>query len=299
MDERLMQLVTEVQRHPPQTEEWQLALTRLVDEMLRSRTICRHLPNQPLFGIYQAIYEQIQQQLLQQVAELINQYNLQPKTVRNWANGLRSQAIKSILDDAHLKQLALTAQYYPFHSELQQYALGELVEAIRLSGRLCHPHREEFTPQFYELLYDEAVNETLSYICQKIDKYDPERGDKKFMNWVNFRLDRSLLEAARKFKETDFEQLPSLSELENITQPEAFFYLENLREYIEEDAENIFHHTHIRNRPDATFKKIALARFSDQSWQKISESYGVSIPTLSSFFQRNCEKFRSKLMQCF
>ncbi|OKH39615.1 hypothetical protein NIES2119_04890 [[Phormidium ambiguum] IAM M-71] len=299
MDERLMQLVTEVQQHAPQTEEWQFALTRLVDEMLRSRTICRHLPNQPLFGIYQVIYEQIRQQLLQQVGELINQYKLQPKTVRKWANGLRSQAIKSILDDAHLKQLALTAQHYSFHSELRQYALGELVEAIRLSGRLCHPHREEFTPRFYELLYDEAVNETLSYICQKIDKYDPERGDKKFMNWVNFRLDRALLEAALKFKETNFEKLPSLSELESIMQPEALLYLENLREYIEEDAENIFQRTHIRNRPDANFKKIALARFSEQSWQRISESYDISIPTLSSFFQRSCEKFRPKLMQYF
>ena len=35
MDERLEQLVTEAQQYAPQTEEWHLALTQLVDEILR------------------------------------------------------------------------------------------------------------------------------------------------------------------------------------------------------------------------------------------------------------------------
>ena len=35
MDERLKQLVTQVQQYVPQSEERQLALTRLVDEILR------------------------------------------------------------------------------------------------------------------------------------------------------------------------------------------------------------------------------------------------------------------------
>ncbi|MBD2047765.1 hypothetical protein H6F78_19605 [Coleofasciculus sp. FACHB-64] len=34
MDERLEKLVTEAQRHAPQSEERQLALTQLVDEIL-------------------------------------------------------------------------------------------------------------------------------------------------------------------------------------------------------------------------------------------------------------------------
>lgn len=178
MDQRLEQLVTEVQQHAPQTEGRQLALTQLVDEILRSRKICRQLGNQPLFGVYQKIYEQVRQQLLYDIDEQIDKYNPKQTNARVWTNDLRNQALKKILDDAQLKNLALEAQHHPPHTELRQYALGELVEAIRLSGRLCHPHRESFSPQFYELLYDEAVNKTLTYVCQKIDNYDPERGEK-------------------------------------------------------------------------------------------------------------------------
>jgi hypothetical protein len=85
------------------------------------------------------------------------------------------------------------------------------VEAIRLSGKLSHPHRTRFSPQFYDLLYEEAVNKTLMYVCRKIDKYDPERGqDKKFMTWVNFRLDRVIIETSREFKDPKLVDLPSM-----------------------------------------------------------------------------------------
>jgi hypothetical protein len=63
MDERLQQLVTETQQYASQSQEWQSALMRLVDEILRSRKLCRPFPNKPLFGVYQEIYEQVRQQL--------------------------------------------------------------------------------------------------------------------------------------------------------------------------------------------------------------------------------------------
>lgn len=44
-------------RRPP-TEEQQSALTRLVDEMLRSRKIGRPPIGQPLFGVYPETYKQ-------------------------------------------------------------------------------------------------------------------------------------------------------------------------------------------------------------------------------------------------
>jgi hypothetical protein len=41
MDERLERLVKEAQQQVPKTEEWQFALTQLVDEILRSRKTVR------------------------------------------------------------------------------------------------------------------------------------------------------------------------------------------------------------------------------------------------------------------
>lgn len=299
MDKRLEQLVTELQQHAPQFEERQLVLIQLVDEILRARKICRPLGNQPLFSVYQKIYEQVQQQLLCDIDEQINQYNPKRTNVRVWTNNLRNQAFREILDDVQLKHLALFAQHHPPYTELRQYALGELIEAIRLSGRLIHPHRERFSPQFYELLYDEAVNKTLTYVCQKIDYYDPERGDKKFMNWVNFRLDKILLEISQEIYQKNIITLPSFLDVEAFTQPEetAHFLYENLRDYLEKDYENIFKKAHIKNRPDANFSTIALARLSGDNWQDISKNLGIPLPTLSSFFQRCCKNFRPNFKQ--
>ncbi|MBW4630392.1 MAG: hypothetical protein KME30_00375 [Iphinoe sp. HA4291-MV1] len=298
MDKRLEQLVAQMQQHAPQTEERQLVLAQLVDEILRSRSLCRPLGNQPLVGVYQQIYQQVRQQLLLYVNEQLNQYNPKQMTVRVWTHNLRNQAFRKILDDVQLKSLALEAQRHPPHTELRQYALGELVEAIRLSLRLCHPHRESFSPQFYELLYDEAVNKTLTYVCQKIDNYDPGRGDGKFMNWVNFRLDRVLLQSYHEFKKHNTMSLPSLTNLEAFAQPEeTHFMFENLHDYLEQDYDNVFKKAHIKNRPDANFSTIALARLSGESWQDISRDLGIPLPTLSSFFQRCCKNFRQKFRQ--
>lgn len=299
MDERLEQLITEVQQHIPQTEGWQLALTQLVVEILRSRKIGRPPIGQPLSGVYLEIYEQAQQQLLHKVGEELSNYNPTRTPIRAWVNTLRNHAFKIVLDDVQLKKLALEAQQHAPHTELRQHALAELVEAIRLSGKLSRPHRTRFSPQFYDLLYEEAVNKTLIYICRKIDKYDPERGqEKKFMTWVNFRLDRVILETSREFKDPKIVDLPSLSDLEErLPSDKSPSLFDKVRESIEEDVKNIFKQTHIRNRSDANFQVIALARFSGKSWEEISDELKISIPTLSSFFQRCCEKFRSQFSQ--
>jgi DNA-directed RNA polymerase specialized sigma24 family protein len=292
MDERLEQLLTEAKRHAPHTEGWQLALTQLVKEILRSRKIGRPPIGQPLSGVYRDIYEQLQQQLLHKVGEELSHYNPTHTPVRTWVNTLRTHAFRTVLDDVQLKNLALEAQRHPPHTELRQHALGELIEAIRLSGKLSRPHRTRFSSQFYELLYEEAVNKTLIYVCRKIDNYDPERGqDKKFMTWVNFRLDKDILDTSQKFnnpREVPLPPDPFIPFPQN-NSPSLF---DKVRELIEEDAKNIFNRAHVRNHPEANFQVIALARFSGRSWEEISSEFRISVPTLSSFFQRCCEKFR-------
>lgn len=294
MDERLEQLVTEAQRHPPQSEEQQLVLIQLIDEILRSRKVGRSPIGQPLTGIYQEIYERAKRQLLSDIGQEIGKYSLTNTPVRVWINTIKERAFKTILDDVLLKNLAIEAQQHPANTEFRQHTLRELVEAIRLSGKLCRPHQTKVSRQFYDLIYEEAVNKTLTYICRKIENYDPERGDKKFMNWVNFRLDRVILESFHEFKDPNITNLPSLNELEEIAQPEeTSSLLEKVRQTLEEDPKNVFKHTHIRNRPDANFQVIALARFSGKSWEEISAKLEIPLATASRFFQRCCEKFRS------
>jgi hypothetical protein len=297
-DRLLKQLILEVQKQDDYRSKQQLIVARIADTILRSRPLCRSFKGQPLTGVYKEIYERVKLQLEQALNKQLEKYELDQLLDSNWVNQLQNQTFKQILDDNSLKKLGLAAQKYPLQSELRSHALTELIKAIELSGRLCRPHREKFSPQFYQILYEEAVSETFTYVCLYIDRYDPERGGKKFMNWVNFRLDKLVLECRRKFSHWQEKQLPSLVDLEQISQPEERPFLsELLYQCIEEDIDNLFQQTHIRNCQQATFKKIALARLSGKTWEEIAQELDVIVPTLSSFFQRCCRKFAPLLKQ--
>lgn len=300
MDNEIKQLIIEGQRHSPGSPGRKKAGSKIADVILRSRKICRPPTGQTLQGIYQEVYQQLKQHLEGYVNEHIDKCNPQEMEVREWANTLRNKAFKEVLNDTQLKKLALVAQQHSANSESRQQALIELVNAILLSCRLCRPHRGLIPDNLYELIYDEAVNQTLVYVCQKIDNYDPERGiEQKFINWVNFRLDKMILKSYSEFKQQANKSVNSLEELAEISQAEVEDTGEaRLRECLEEDADKVFSKEHIRNYPEANFRAIALATLSGKSWEEISaELGGIKVPTLSSFFRRSCKKFASQFKE--
>ncbi|NDJ21156.1 hypothetical protein GS682_05780 [Nostoc sp. B(2019)] len=248
MDEQLTKLITEAQRHPLYSEERQKALTQLVDEIMRSRKICRTSKCQSLSSIYQETYQQVRQQLLHDVDGAIDNYNPQRTFTREWVNTLRDNACRKILDDAWLQRLALIVQQSKLQTEERDYGLRELIEAIRLSNRLCHPHSNNIPASFYKLIYEEAVNQTLLYVCLNINNYDPNRGRTgSFMTWVNFRLDRVVIEVRNELLNSDISFSPE--DLDKLPTPQEEPSLsEKFRECIKEDAENIFKRRHMRNR---------------------------------------------------
>jgi hypothetical protein len=276
-------------------------INEIVVTILRSRPICHRFKGMPLVGVYQEIY-------LQAKSQLIDHLKLQIDSVQSTQRGrtktvfqplsavylykLQTQVFLKNLDDQQLKNMGLTAQSFTLNSELRTYALTELVRAIKFSGRLCRPHKSKFSPDLYQTLYDEAIAETLGYICLNIEIYDPNRGDKKFMNWVNYKLDKSILKCYEQYHRYAKFEIPSSQNLEQIIQVTAAPDLtEILKEYLLRDPEQIFSTTHIRNRPDANFTHVALAKFSGQSWEQISRKLDIPIPTLSSFYNRWCRRF--------
>jgi methionine salvage enolase-phosphatase E1 len=374
MDEQLKQLVHQVQQSSHGTRERQNALRELVDEMLRSRQICRPPRGQALSGIYFDIFQAVQQQLQQNVEQTIDDYNPQRTPVREWANGLRDGVFKQVLNSERLTQLALQAQRHNPRTPEWQYALQELLNAIRRSGKLSHQYQSAAD------IYEDAVTRTLFWVCQNINTYNPSKG--KFMAWVNYRLDMMLREIQqdvkdpfvqsiegkiirkkyqltaliRKTKEADFKswltlklkglipdsglslqvifilavllvlsqlisqkpmlgnslvfemskQFLSLSSrlyefadesktLEDIAQPEEKPFLsETLRQYIEDDPAKLFQ-KHIREHPQATFQAIALGRLDGKTWKEMSESFGIGIPALNNFFQRNLRELAPEI----
>ena len=277
------------------------AINQIAVTILRSRPLCRRFNGMPLTGVYQVIYLQAKEQL---IAYLNRQYDL-VKAGRESSDKLKVISLNSvylyelqtkifseIIDDSCLKEMGLAAQNFAINSELRTYALTELIRAIKFSGRLCRPHYRKFSPQLYHMLYEEAMNETLGYVCLNIDLYDPNRGDRKFMNWVNFKLDKTILKCYEKYNRYLKFEIPSSQNLDRLVEPSKTIDLgELLREYLIKDPQEIFNTTYIRNRPDATFTYIALAKFSGQSWLQISQQLNIPVATLSSFYNRWCRRF--------
>lgn len=198
--------------------------------------------------------------------------------------------------DSHLKQLAIEAQQHPPRSGVRRVALTKLVYEILRSGRLRHPQKSQFLAQFYEDIFDEARQELLLYICENIDKYDPERGC--VMAWVNVLLERRFFKDAIKkihtqqnvikITDTDTDNLPA-------PQEEPPSRAEILKKYIESDPENIFKNERIQNCPQANFQAVAMQRMSGKSWNDISVEFAIKVPTVSSFYYRCVNKFSLRL----
>ena len=196
--------------------------------------------------------------------------------------------------DQQLKQLAITAGQHPPLTRKRQLALTKLVQVILKSGKLCRPHRHQFLNS-YEDIYEEALQELLFYICQHIEKYNPERGS--VIAWCNFLLEkRFFTEAIPKILDQQGIKKMSLSDLDNVAIPEEPPVLtEMLWECIESDSENTFKNEHIKNCPTANFQALAIRRILGKSWQEIAAEFDLKIPTVSSFYYRCLNKFAETL----
>jgi hypothetical protein len=202
--------------------------------------------------------------------------------------------------DRQLKQLAIAAQQQPPKSRERQRALAHLISAIQQSRKLARPRREQFQG-FYEEIYAEAVQRLFAHICDKIDRYQPERGE--VLQWANFLLNRQFfVEASREV----FATLPkgvtrlTLDDLDRSNPSEVNPQLvplpsQQVLQCLEEDPEGLFQRSHIDHHPEANFQFLAIKRLAGYSWQELSTDLGIAIPTLSSFYQRCLIRFAPQL----
>ncbi|NET83787.1 MAG: hypothetical protein F6J94_18235 [Moorea sp. SIO1F2] len=190
MNKQIQQLVLKLQHYPRDNQQRNQTLAEVVEQILRTRKVCRPRPGHPLSGIYLEIYQTVQQQLNHEIEEDIDSPYLHPylqmTSDQEWGSW-RDSLFKKVLDEGRLQQLALEAQRHQPHTPERFYALTELLNAIKLSGKLCH------RGQFSSEVYDDAVNRTLYYVYQNLNHYNREKG--KFIAWVNYRFDKMLQKA--------------------------------------------------------------------------------------------------------
>ncbi|MBW4490634.1 MAG: hypothetical protein KME12_22910 [Trichocoleus desertorum ATA4-8-CV12] len=202
--------------------------------------------------------------------------------------------------DQYLQQLVQSAQQYPLQSLQRQLALNRLVQSILNSNRLGHPQQGRWPPNLYEDLYNEALQKTLLEICQRVDKYNP---DHPVMAWVNFCLKNRFIDVVNDYKRAGLTYAPKSKQgyateifsLDDLDRPvpveETISNEQLLRQFLENDPEDLLKAERLRSYPHITFQTLAIAKFvEDQTWTDIAVCLGISIQTLCSFFDRRLQK---------
>jgi DNA-directed RNA polymerase specialized sigma24 family protein len=178
--------------------------------------------------------------------------------------------------------------------------LAQLVDLICRSRQLVRPYQGRFHG-FYEDIYAEAQQRLFLYLCEDIDRYNPER---EVLQWANFLMKkRFFVEASRDIMPTapkgmDRSQVrwTTLDVLDKQEPPEVrsrstVSLSESIIQCIQDDPNGIFREAHISENPDANFQYIALRFLGGYSWKEISAELDVKVVTLSSFYQRCLIKF--------
>lgn len=198
-------------------------------------------------------------------------------------------------DRAHqLKQLVQETCRNPVGSPQRQKGLTQLVRII--SHQLWH------TSAPY---YPDALQQTWIYFCRNLCEatttraYDPDIASP--ITWLNAYLRRRLQDcqiAEHRQRATTVSPASLSAEdgcLDPIDRlpasPDIPPWLEQVRAWAEADPNDELKNIHIGNHLQVTAQLLILKRLPPEtSWKALSADYGISVGTLSSFYQRQCLK---------
>lgn len=189
--------------------------------------------------------------------------------------------------DVQLREWITAACGHPPGSPARQRHLTKVIRVV--SGKLW---REGVA------YYQDAVQQTWVYFCKNICiKYDPNLGS--VSTWLNAYLKRRLQDfyidtqkrrvneiSAWQDKDGDVVDVTAgLVDERGDVEP----IWDKVKTWAEEDATGELQKLHIEGYPQVTCQVLILRRLlSETSWKALSEEYGVPIPTLSSFYRRQC-----------
>jgi len=198
--------------------------------------------------------------------------------------------------EEQLRQLVTEACSHRAGSAERQKKLTKIIRLI--SNKLW----KENTPY-----YQDALQQTWVYFCQNIcegntgEPYNPSRSS--VITWLNFYLKRrlqdfyideqkrqALIVSNPTGGQGSSDTNHTIDPIENlVAEPDVPLLLEEVRKWVETDPDGELSRIHITNHPEVTAKVLILRRLPpEDSWKSIAAEFNVSIPTLSSFYQRQC-----------
>ncbi len=211
-----------------------------------------------------------------------------PKTV------LQRMNTPSDRPDLLLKLVKETCQHPPGSSQRQK-GLTRLIQA--LTDQLWHT---------YDIYYQDALQQTWIYFCRNLCEattaraYDPTQA--RVTTWLNAYLKRRLQDF--RIEEND-RRTKITSQSSNIIRqadgtvvdpidrlpapPDIPPLLEQVRTWVQTDAGDELKSIFMAQHPNVTAQLLILRRLPPETpWKELAEEFGLSIGTLSSFYNRKC-----------
>ncbi|MBN4005274.1 sigma-70 family RNA polymerase sigma factor [Nostoc sp. LPT] len=198
--------------------------------------------------------------------------------------------------DEQLRRLVTEACRHQHGSPQRQKLLTQIIRLT--ASRLWR----ETTPY-----YQDALQQTWLYFCRNVcegrtgQTYDPNYGS--VITWLNAYLKRRLQDFYLNQNREQATTVPlrirqstsggtseTIDPVDNLpASPQAPPILEDLEIWAKTDSDGELRGTYIKGRPDVNCQVLILKRLPPEvSWKDLSEEFGLSIPTLSSFYQRQC-----------
>lgn len=271
-----------------------VVLEQLVQQVLRRRKLARVYPGKPLTGIYLEIHNALED-ALRDVLEphIADIASLTEMTLTEFLEA----CYPKVLSHKRITDLALALQTQSPRTTAYQYALRELLVAIRVSRKLSQAAQLGVPERFYEDVVQDVL---LKYVIQRIYQYDAQRS--QFMTWVNRQLVWKAPEVMKKLSSVRENALPEGMEGEplNPSNPPLNQYLQECIEHCSQGPCQAIFEKSFSNRPQATLK--AILYFKDvvgETWKVICDRFEVTnLSSLDRFRKRHLPKVIPCLQDC-
>ena len=143
----------------------------------------------------------------------------------------------------------------------------------------------------YEEIHQQALQDTILTISQKIDSYESGR---PILPWIRGILNYKFIDSLKRNRSNTVTIL-SLDNLNYDPPSESNDMAKNnLQNFIIQDPENILESTTLRGYSHVTFQRLLLFKLiEDKTWETIATELGVKVSTISNFYQRNIQKHKA------
>ncbi len=188
-----------------------------------------------------------------------------------------------------LASLVAEACQYPVGSRQRQRLVTQIIRQMQQSGKIWRDYRIDADQ------YQEALQRTWVWFCQNLHNYDATQSS--LMTWFNGTLQYRIKDVKREaqIQQQQFavpydETIDLISNLPAPPTDEPLQWLTETLDWLQQEQPRLQQIT-IRDRPDLDAYTLIQRRLPtphQASWKVLSAQFDISIPTLSSFYRRQC-----------